>query len=184
METVAKIEAAFAAQYKKAPHLPKDGQKWLAANMWWIVLIGAILGALGIVSILGALSVAWLGLSLGGAFLGGLPGMAVGTAIGGVLLLTTLVSLALYIAEVVLLGMAVSPLKAMKKQRGWDNIFLVVLLNVAVMVVINVLTFNLSGLVFGLLWMAIGTYFLFEVRDRFMGKRSIEKTTKARSGTK
>ena len=34
MEVIHNLEATLAKQYKKAPHLPKEGQKWLAENAW------------------------------------------------------------------------------------------------------------------------------------------------------
>lgn len=183
MEAVRKLEVALAEQYKKAPHLPEGGQKWLAENAWWIVLIGVALSAFALFGILSFLLLATLGLSVGGAALGAGYGAAVGAAIGGVLLITTLISLALYIVEVVLLGMAVSPLKALKK-RGWDLVFLVAVLNAVVLVVTNVLAVNLAGLVFGLLWAAVGAYFLFEVRDRFAVKKLVAKPVKATAKAK
>lgn len=183
MEAIRKLEVALAEQYKKAPHLPESGQKWLAENAWWIVLIGVVISVFGLLGIVSVLALATFGLSLGGAALGAGYGAAVGVAIGGVLLVTTLISLALYIVEVVLLGMAVSPLRALKK-RGWDLVFLVAVLNVAVIVVTNVLAVNFVGLVFGLLWAAVGAYFLFEVRDRFVVKKLAAKPAKATAKTK
>lgn len=178
MEAVRKLEVALAKQYKKAPHLPKNGQKWLAENGWWIVLIGVILGVFGLFGVLSVIALAIFGLSLGGAALGSGYGAVAGVALGGVLLVTTLISLALYVVEVILMGMAVSPLKAMRK-RGWDLVFLVAVLNAAVAVVSNVLTVNVAGLVLGLLWAAVGAYFLFEVRDRFVEKKAAEKAAKS-----
>ncbi len=180
MEAVHKIETVLVEQYKKAPHLPDGGQKWLAENAWWIVLIGVVLSVFGLFGIISVLGLALFGLSLGGAALGAGYGAAVGAALGGVLLVTTLLLLALYIIETVLLGMAVSPLKAAKK-RGWDLVFLVALLNVAVLVVTNVISANLVGLIFGLLWAGVGGYFLFEVRDRFVAKKIAAKPAKAKA---
>ncbi|MFZ1360580.1 MAG: hypothetical protein WAS27_00915 [Candidatus Saccharimonadales bacterium] len=178
MEAVRNLEAVLAKQYKKAPHLPKEGQVWLAHNAWWIVLVGLALSVTGLVGILSVLALAMFGLSFGGALLGGAYGMTVGAALGGILLITTLVSLALYLVEVVLMGMAISPLKVMKK-RGWDLVFLVAVLNALVTVVTNALSASLGGLVFGLLWAAVGLYFLFEVRDMFQAKKAAAKPAKS-----
>ena len=178
MELVRKLETMLVEQYKKAPHLPVNGQKWLAENAWWIVLVGVVISVFAMMGVLSFLALAMFGLSLGGAMLGAGYGAAVGMAVGGVLFVTTLVALALYIVVAVLLGMAVSPLKAMKK-RGWDLVFLVAVVNAVVVVVTNVLSADLVGLIFGLLWAAVGAYFLFEVRSRFVGTKPVAKPTKA-----
>lgn len=174
MEVIHKLELTLEAQYKKVPHLPVGVRKWLAENAWWLVLIGVIVGIFAILSILSLLGLAMLGLSIGGALLGAGIGAAVGATLGGILLVTALISLALYIAETVLMGMAIMPLKDMKK-RGWDLLFVVAVLNAVSIVVVGVLTFDLLGLVWSLLWIALSVYFLYEVRDYFLVKKAVPK---------
>ncbi len=52
MESLQKLEATVGEWYKGMPHLPKNGQRWLAENAWWLVLIGVILGAIGAIGLL------------------------------------------------------------------------------------------------------------------------------------
>lgn len=159
MESLHNLEVTVAAWYKGMPHLPKNGQKWLAENIWWLVLVGVILGALGIFTVLSATLFA-------GAILVSAGGV-VGAALGGI----ALVWLAFAIGEVVVSALAISPLKSMRK-KGWSLLFLVTLINVASLVLAFVFNFNLMGLVWGLLVAAVGAYFLFEIRDDFTSAKA------------
>lgn len=165
METVHKWEKTIAGWYKGAPHLPKGGQKWLADNVWWLAVIGAVLGALGAFGVLG--TTLFLGsvlTGLGFAY-GGVAGVTA-AGLAGVAFIVVLISIAVLVIQTVLLAMAVSPLKVHKK-RGWDLLFITALVGVASVVISNVLSFNLPGLVWGLLWAAVGAYFLFEIHGYF-----------------
>ena len=52
MDSLRNLEAMVASWYKGVPHLPKNGQRWLAENAWWLTLVGVILGTMGILSVL------------------------------------------------------------------------------------------------------------------------------------
>jgi hypothetical protein len=158
METVKKLEVTVAAWYKSVPHLPKNGQEWLATNAWWLALIGVILGALAVVNVL------FFSL-LAGAFLTAIAG-PIGAAAGGLVLFGVIISLGLGIVCILLGGMAISPLKALQK-KGWTLLFVLLLIEVAAIVISDVLSFNLLALVWELLWAAVGGYFLFEIRGQF-----------------
>jgi hypothetical protein len=43
METINKLETTVAGWYTGLPHLPKTFTQWLAANVWWLALIGVVL---------------------------------------------------------------------------------------------------------------------------------------------
>ena len=172
MEAIHKLELILEEQYKKLPHLPENAQKWLATNAWWLVLIGVVIGVFAIFAILSLLSLTILGLSIGGAALGAGVGAAIGATVGGILLVTTIISLAVYIAETALMSLAITPLKDMKK-RGWDLLFLVGLLNAASILVVGILTVDVFGLIWSLLWVALSLYFLYEVRDYFVVKKTV-----------
>ncbi len=185
METVHKLEVTIAGWYKNVPHLPKGGQQWLADNAWWLVLIGVVLSVMGLFGIISVLFLAGAGLTLAGGALGGAYGTAVGAALTGIVLITALVSLAVYVIELVLMAMAISPLKEHKK-KGWDLIFLVFLLNVAAIIVTGVIGFNpvsIMGTLWALLWAAVGAYFLFEVRGHFGAKHAAKPTEKHEAKT-
>lgn len=183
METVRKLEVMIAGWYKNVPHLPKNGQKWLADNAWWLVLIGVILSVMGLFGIISLLFLAGAGLTLAGGAVGGAYGTAVGAALTGIVLITALVSLAVYVIELVLMIMAVSPLKEQKK-KGWDLIFLVFLVNVISIIVTGIIGFNpvsIMGTLWALLWAAVGAYFLFEVRGYFGAKAAAKTAHKPES---
>lgn len=160
MDTINKLEVKVASWYKGAPHLPEQGQKWLATNIWWITLVGVILGSLGILSILAATFFAGAALSVYG-------GVA-GAAVGGLVLVAALVVVVFMAVTVVLSAMAIMPLKTMQK-KGWKLLFIVALVQVIEHAVSFLFNWSLFGLVWNLLFTAVGAYFLFEIRD-FYGK--------------
>lgn len=162
MESVRKLEETVASWYKNAPHLPVDVSRWIANNVWWLVLVGIIVGAL---VVLGAISATFFA----GALLAGLGG-ALGAAIGGLAFVAVFISLLFAIVILVLLAMAYGPLKA-KNKKGWDLLFVVMLLNVVSLAVTLLLTFDIFGTLWGLLWAAVGGYFLFEIRQYFLSKK-------------
>ncbi len=163
METVKKLEVTMASWYKSVPHLPKEGRAWLAANVWWITLIGVIIGGIAILGLI------FLTLLANVLFVG-IAG-PVGAVVGGVVLIGVLVSLVLGIISLILGGMAINPLKATQK-KGWTLLFMVVLLDAVSVILSNLFDFNILGMIWGLLWAAVGGYFLFEIRDIFAGKET------------
>ncbi|HEY5695793.1 MAG TPA: hypothetical protein VIQ80_03085 [Candidatus Saccharimonadales bacterium] len=166
MESLKNLETMVASWYKQVPHLPKNGQKWLAENAWWLTLIGVILGGLGILSALMATMVA-------GTILVGVGG-AVGAAIGGFAFLAVLASLALGAVEIVIAAVAVMPLKAMNK-KGWSLLFLAALVNVLSILVTFLFYLNVFSLLWSVLMVAVGGYFLFEVRDYYRTEKEAKK---------
>lgn len=179
MESVHKLEKTVADWYKGMPHLPSGGQKWLADNVWWIVIIGVVLSAFGLFGIISLLFLAGAGLTLAGGAIGSGYGAAAGAALGGLLIITSLISLAVYIVELVLMVMAISPLKAHKK-LGWDLLFIVTLINVASIVVTGLIAMNIFSIFWGLVWAAVGAYFLFEIRSHFEGHKVATKKAEAK----
>lgn len=175
MELVHKIERSLAEQYKKLPHLPAGGQKWLAENAWWLVLIGVIFSLLGLIGIALALGLAAIGLGIAGASVAGSSGAAAGFALGGLFMIITIVTSALFLVQTVLMAMAISPLKKLHK-KGWDLIFVVALLNAVTGIVIGILSANPLSLLSQLLWAALGAYFLFEIREYYLVKKAHPKT--------
>ena len=170
MENVRKLEGIVAGWFKGMPHLPVNTSKWLAQNAWWLVLIWVVLGALGVATVLlgtfvlGTAAV-WLG--------------PVGAALGGLAIVLVTITMLFAIATVVLGAMAVSPLKMMQKQ-GWALLFIIVLLNVAADVLTFIFNFNLFSLVWNLLFVAVGAYFLLEVREYFDGAKAARKKVSAK----
>ena len=170
MKYIKKLEALVEGWLKKAPHLPKNVQKWLAENVWWIALIGAI--AYGISILVGLSTLAFLGSVSNTLYY--VPGFATWTAI------TTVLNLVFAVLIGLLLAMSVNPLKAMTK-KGWTLLFTVLLVNIVNVVISLVISFaksltlsgllGIGGLIFGLIFsaifVAIAAYFLFEIRSKF-----------------
>lgn len=169
MDTVHKFEKQVEEWLKPLPHLPEDWRKWIAHNVWWIVLVGVILSVLG-------------GLALASALFAAMGAVATvntlysSLSVSGVSIYTgwwyaaTVASLVFLVITVVINAMAVTPLKA-KSKKGWDLLFLSFLIGILssiVGVVLNVTTGNLVGsLIGGVIGAVIGAYFLFEIRSYF-----------------
>lgn len=166
MEQVRKLETIIAGWYKNVPHLPVAGQKWIAQNAWWLILIWVILSAMGVASILFVTFIA-------GTLLAGLGG-AVGAALSGLAFAAVVVSLLFSIVELVLGTMAIAPLKALQK-RGWTLIFVIELLTLVALAITFLFDFNFFGLVWGVLFTAVWLYFLFEIRSYFVGTQTRKK---------
>lgn len=170
METIHKLEVVVAGWYKNVPHLPEGGRKWLAANIWWIVLIGVILGCIGISGVILATFFASAALT---AF-----GGVTGAAIGGVVFLAAMVVVAFMAIAVVLGALAISPLKAMR-EKGWTLLFIILVIQVIEAAIAFLFSFDVFTLVSNLFFTVVGGYFLFEIRDSY-GKAVIKsKTTPA-----
>lgn len=158
MDSINKLEMMAVSWYKTLPHLPREFRNWLATNAWWLALVGVILGGLAVFSLISATF-------LVGAVLTGAAGIA-GAAVGGVVFIAVLLSLTLSVVDLVLIAIAINPLKEMKR-RGWKLLFLTVLINVLSLAIHFLFTIDFFGLIWGLLMTAVGAYFLFEIRDEY-----------------
>ena len=174
MENIHKLEATVAAWYKNAPHLPADVRKWIATNAWWLVAIAVVIGILGVLT---AFSLTFFGAAL----LAGIGG-AIGAALGGLALIAVGIAMLLSIVQLVLATVAIQPLKELKK-KGWTLLFIIALIDVLALAISLLLTFDLFGTIWGLLWAAVGAYFLFEVRDHF-STVTTKKKADAKEATK
>jgi len=180
MELVAKLERIVQEWYKNMPHLPDVARKWLADNVWWIAAVAAVLAGIGALS------------SLSGVF-GGLSTLSspvvsyyASSSFVTLMVIHSLVSLIFLALECAIFAYAVRPLKERQK-KGWVLLFASLLLGAVALVVNAVLVFNPFGfvmqLIFSALWWAIGTYFVFEIRDQFAhlersaGVKSKKKTS-------
>lgn len=176
MEFVNKLETTIAGWVKNVPHLPVAGQKWLAQNVWWIALVGAILTGISLL------------ISIGGLFtLIALIGSAAsyyyiaGAAVNSWSIVSAIVGLVILALRGLLLALSVQPLKALQK-KGWTLLFLTWLLNVVSVVLGAILTLSVFGFIIGILFGAIGIvisgYFLFEIHGQFAHvARSARKTS-------
>lgn len=141
----------------KAPALPLGLRKWLGTYAWVFALIGLILGVITSLALLPLIGF----------------GSVVGGAVGdGGLIVFIWMSFLILVGYTVLLGVATPKLKRMEKS-GWDLIFYSNLF----FIVYNLLNWlryvefgSIFGLIWDLLWAAVGLYFVFQVRGQFTGK--------------
>lgn len=164
MELLSQLEHKIVSWFKAAPHLPEAGQKWLADNVWWIVVIGIVLSGM---AILGLLFTVFGTLSVLGGY--GVSFYA-STTFLVIVVIRSLVSLLFTGLNVALLAFAITPLKE-KQKKGWVLLFIVWLLNAVSIVVSGVLTLSVFGfittIIFGALGLAVAGYFLFEIHGQF-----------------
>jgi len=170
MEYINKLEKVVLGWAKDVPHLPVVARKWLGTNVWWIVLICAILSG---ISFLISVSNLFNQLSLLNA-----PSNAyyVTSDYTSIAILHIVVSAVFILVSGLLLALAVQPLQN-KEKKGWVLLFVTLILEALSVVVNSVLTFSVVGFVLGILFgaiaLAIVAYFVFEIHDQF-GRR--EKT--------
>lgn len=175
MEQLHRLETTFAHWYNGAPHLPKNGRDWLADNVWWMALVGVILGALALAI---AVPLLFTSLSLTSTLSSYVTDDAIHRTAVGMAWTGLALSVVSMVASVVLLTMAVNHLKVKNKQ-GWNLVFWLYLINFVLNVIGAVVLLNLGGLLSAVLGVAIGGYFLFEIRDNF-GSAKSKKAVKAK----
>lgn len=159
--TIHQLDTSLASWYQDAPHLPVNGQKWLATNMWWLTLISVILGAIGALQVVAAM------LFTGTIFGGILGGMYGGLILGGVALVTMTVTLLLAIASLVVSAAAVQPLRVLD-EKGWRLLFIVLLISVFSTAFGFVISWSATSFLTGIIFSAIAGYFLYEIRPYFV----------------
>ncbi|MDB5167300.1 MAG: hypothetical protein JWN26_445 [Candidatus Saccharibacteria bacterium] len=165
MASMSRAENIVGNWLKSVPHLPRGGQKWVAENAWWIVLIGVIASAIAVLIGISAIF-AYM------AWVGNIPAYSyyVTSPYGPGWIIGSIVSLLFSILIVILLATAITPLKTLKK-KGWDRLFLVLIADAVSVVVGSILSFSILGFIFGLIFGAIGlaisAYFTYEIRSYF-----------------
>jgi len=169
MELVTKLEKQISKWLKNVPHLPTNAQKWLADNIWWIAVVGAIVAGIAFLFSLGALFSA---IALLGAVGNPVYRYYITQGVTAWSLVTAIVGLVFLAVQALILGLAVNPLKA-KQHKGWRILFIAWLVSVVAVVIDAVLTLSpisfIFSLIFGAVGIAIGAYLIFEIRERFIG---------------
>lgn len=168
MKSINKLEKIIAGWLKSAPHLPEKARKWIAINVWWLELIGLIIMIIAGLTLIGLLTAA-LGLS---ATIIGAYGYPI--VYNGLAITATVLSLGLIIISVAIMALAISPLKALKK-RGWDFLFITLLVNCASVIISAIFSFSISSLFSGAVGVVVGAYLLFEIRSFFVAVKTSSK---------
>jgi hypothetical protein len=156
MDALRGVENKLVEVNKSLPQIPENGKKILAEWFWVIAIIGVVLGAMGIVAILGI----------------GVAGSALLTGLGGGLLAVSMWPMLLFgvlgmALTVVLELMAINPLKH-RQYRGWQFMFAAVILQVIFSILQAVFTNSFSSVLGALLSFVIGAYLLAQVHSYFV----------------
>lgn len=164
MKFLNKLEKKVFGWFRGAPNLPNIMRKSLAENAWWVVII---LITLMVISALQGLSFLDAQVSLQGAVAGS---YYVASTKSDWSILTGTVSVIFLILQIILLFIAVKPLKEMQK-KGWVLLFAGWLLSGVALVANALLTLGVVSFIitvlFGAVWLAISGYFLFEIHGQF-----------------
>lgn len=175
MEQLVKLEHWVHDKVKAVPHLPVAAQRWLAKNVWWIVLIGVVIGGISLLFSMGTLLTiaSLIGAVSSSYYVLGAP--TAWTVVSGFIGL-------LFLAGILVLnGLAVQPLQKMQK-KGWVLLFLSWLLAVVSVIVNGILSLNpfsfVFGLIFGAIFLAVAGYFLFEIHGQFNHDKAVKATAK------
>lgn len=176
MELINKLERSVTGWLKPLPNLPKSAQKWLAENVWWLALISAILTGISILVLIGSITAysAYVSPAAGYNTVGFnayAPGWILSSAI----------SLVFSVVIVVLTALAVTPLK-LKTKKGWTLLFIIYAISAIEVVVNAVLSFSVIGFIFGIIFggigLAIGGYFLLQIKSYFGSTVKAKHVTK------
>lgn len=181
MEYITKLEKKVLGWLKDLPHLPLSAKKWLGINLWWIVLIVAVLSVIGFFASLNAL---FTTLTLLNSYLGAYFAVAVATPFT---IVKIVIGLAFSAISIALLIAAIKPLKE-KSKKGWVLLFVSLLVNAVSVVVLAVLTLNpftfIMNVLFGAVVIGVGAYILAEVHGQFAHDVKVAKVTKVTKTTK
>ncbi len=165
MSAMDKLETRVEGWLKPVPHLPSDAQKWIAENVWWLAIVSVVASVIGIFTIIGAIITY---VTLFGAVSGF---YATTQAYPGGWIAASLVSLLFIIATTVIITMSISPLQNRQK-KGWKLLFMALVVSAISSIVGAVLSLSVGGFIFGIIFgalgVAIGAYFLFEIRSYFV----------------
>lgn len=176
MKFINKLEKKIEDWLKPIPGLPRNSQKWIADNVWWVTLVSAILTAISVLVIFNAIDRFML-LEATVGMTGSIGSISYGTG----WLASSIVALIFGVVIAVLMAIAVNPLKS-KSRKGWYTLFMVYLVATLKVIVGAVLTFDFFGfifnIIFGAIGLAIGGYFLFQIRSYFGSTVKAKHVTK------
>lgn len=178
MNLLYKLEEKVFGWFKSAPNLPNDARKSLAENAWWIVIVGIIFM---IINVLRGLSYIENQISLQGTAAGSYYISSATSSDWS--LLTVGVSIFFLTMQIILLFLAVNPLKEMQK-KGWVLLFASWLISGVALVANALLTLGVFSFIItillGAVWLAISGYFLFEIHGQFARVERSKGTKKAK----
>lgn len=166
MKSIEKLELMVARWLEPLPHLPISARKWIADNIWWIVLVGVILSVIGTLGMIGGIftAIALMGTTFSAY------GYSIAPAYTGWFVMSLVISFAFMVASVILTAMSVSPLK-IKQKEGWMLLFYTLVLRAVAVVIGAFFTYSMFGfigaVISGAIGIAISAYLLYEIRSYF-----------------
>ncbi len=167
MNRLQKLESLIQEWLRPLPHLPDNVRKWLANNIWWMVLVAAFGSAIATLMVLGGIF-AYMNF-IGNA--SSYAGFYMTAAYSAGWIWTAIVGLLFLAFATVLYSKAVTPLKE-HRGLGWRMLFILLLVAAVKVLLDAVLTFSffafIFGIIFGVVGLAISAYFLFEIRSYFV----------------
>jgi hypothetical protein len=134
--------------YKSLPKLPKGFTDFLVTVTPWLTLIGGVLlfvvvGILGFIGLIASIAATVL-------------------ALAPQYVIMMIITLAIAVVQGALMLLAFKPLQQ-KSLAGWRMLAYVELLSV----VSTILTLSVAGIIWGLIWNAVGFYILFQIKSYY-----------------
>ena len=175
MKYIDKLEQIILGWVSKLPHLPVSAKRWLSANIWWIVLVLAIIQSINTVYVLFSLMPMLLSLNHP-------QGLYLVSLVGGFWsVIVSTFNLIFSVISLVLLYTAITPLKNMLK-KGWVLLFAAWIVSAVHLVAGTSLTLNplflVVAVLYGAVSLAVSGYLLFEIHGHFAHVKTTKTNTK------
>lgn len=163
------IEKSLEGVFKGAPDLPKGAKDWLVSAWPWLALIFGVLQILLAIGLFGVFSVADTALETSATYYRIYAGETV-TTLSSVDKLVVYLGIAMLAVDAVILLMAY-PHLVKRARRGWDLLFLAMIINAGYAVVsLFVSGNNFGDFISSILGSAIGLYLLFQIKSAYTAK--------------
>lgn len=156
MEAINSLEKKLVEVNKTLPQIPESGKKILAEWFWILLIIGVVLGAMGVLTI--------LGIGATGSLL--LTGLGAGGYVTATLWPSIVFGVIGMAVVLVIEAMAIGPAKN-KEHRGWQLVFIAVLLQFVFSILQNVFLDNYTSILGSVIGLVISLYLLVQVHSYF-----------------
>lgn len=166
MENIKQLESKIEEWLKPLPHLPANARKWISENLWWITIVGAVLEAWAIWTLIRVTYFVSSYYNAWSDFAKQL-GVDTGVTVSAWDNITVIGCAIFMIASIALMIASIKPLKDMKK-RGWDIMFLAYLLSMGYAIFNMLNNFSFGAIISVVISAVIGAYFLFEIKSHFV----------------
>lgn len=167
------LETALVGVNKGLPELPKNAKKTIVQYLPWLTLIIGVFTLWSAYNLYNWAHIANRFADWANSFSQALGGPATSVTRFTAMIWVSIAVLALEGAIYLLAFMGLRD----NKKSGWNLLFLGAIINVAYGVIVVFTDYgSISNLFFSLIGSAIGFYFLFQIREYYLGKKIEEKT--------